>query len=99
MKLKTDNLVGFILCHGLASLAFFPWFFSWTGVVALAVGLHVFGILGINLGSHRLITHRGFSGPLWLAHTFAIRSAACQEARCLGMARKRRGQRNRGYAG
>ena len=77
MKLKTDNLVGFILCHGLASLAFFPWLFSWTGVIALAVGMYVFGILGINLGFHRLITHRGFSCPLWLEHTFAILGTCC----------------------
>jgi fatty-acid desaturase len=72
MKLKIDNLLGFVLCHALASLALFPWFFSWTGVVLLIVGMYVFGLLGINLGFHRLITHRGFSCPLWLEHTLAI---------------------------
>ena len=44
MKLKTDALVGFIFCHLLASLALVPWFFSWTGVVLLIVGMYVFGI-------------------------------------------------------
>ena len=77
MKLKTDNLIGFVLCHLLASLALFPWFFSWTGVVLLVVGIYVFGILGINVGFHRLITHRGFSCPLWLEHTFAILGTCC----------------------
>jgi fatty acid desaturase len=32
----------------------------------------MFGVLGINLGFHRLITHRGFTCPLWLEHTFAV---------------------------
>ena len=72
MKFKADALIGFILCHSLAVLAFFPWFFSWTGVALLAFGMFAFGILGINLGFHRLITHRGFTVPLWLEHTFAV---------------------------
>src|SRR5438270_602115 len=44
MKLKTDALAGFIFCHLLALLAFVPWFFSWTGVVLLIVGMYVFGV-------------------------------------------------------
>ena len=72
MKFKADALVGFILCHTLAVLAFFPWFFSWTGVVLLVVGILAFGVLGINLGFHRLITHGGFTCPLWLEHTLAV---------------------------
>jgi stearoyl-CoA desaturase (delta-9 desaturase) len=56
----------------LASLALLPWFFSWTGVVALAAGIYVFGVLGLNVGFHRLLTHRSFSCPRWLEHAFAI---------------------------
>jgi stearoyl-CoA desaturase (delta-9 desaturase) len=77
MKVKTDVFIGFVVCHVLAALALFPWFFSWTGVVLLAVGMYVFGILGVNLGFHRLITHRGFSCPLWLEHTFALLGTCC----------------------
>jgi fatty-acid desaturase len=69
---KADALVGFVLCHALAVLALFPWFFSWTGVILLIVGILLFGALGINVGFHRLITHRGFSSPLWLERTLAI---------------------------
>jgi fatty-acid desaturase len=72
MKFKTDALVGFVLCHGIAALAVLPWFFSWTGVTLLLIGTLLFGVLGINLGFHRLITHRGFSCPLWLEHVFAV---------------------------
>ena len=71
-RFKTDALAGFIICHALAALAFLPWFFSWTGVVLLGVGIFVFGVLGINLGFHRLITHRSFSCPRWLERTFAV---------------------------
>jgi len=34
--------------------------------------MFVFGVLGINIGFHRLLTHRSFSCPLWLEHLFAV---------------------------
>jgi stearoyl-CoA desaturase (delta-9 desaturase) len=71
-KLKTDTLIGFVLCHCLAALALFPWFFSWTGITVAAAGIFVFGVLGLNVGFHRLLTHRSFVCPLWLEHTLAI---------------------------
>lgn len=66
------NVVGISSYHLLAALAFFPWFFSWTGVALMAAGIYVFGTLGINLCYHRLLTHRGFVCPKWLEHTLAI---------------------------
>jgi sn-1 stearoyl-lipid 9-desaturase len=72
VRWKTDNLYGFLACHLLAALALFPWFFSWTGVVLLIVGSHLTGAIGINLGYHRLLTHRSFSCPLWLEHALAV---------------------------
>jgi fatty-acid desaturase len=58
--------------HLLALLVFVPWFFSWTGVVLLAAGIYLFGMIGINLGYHRLLAHRSFSCPGWLEHVLAI---------------------------
>ncbi len=58
--------------HLLACLAFFPWFFSWTGVVLAVLGLYVFGTLGINLCYHRLLTHQGMVAPKWLEHGLAL---------------------------
>jgi stearoyl-CoA desaturase (delta-9 desaturase) len=46
-----------------------PQFFTWTGVVVCLLGIFVFGMFGINLGYHRLLTHRGFRSPTWLEHT------------------------------
>ena len=65
--------------HLLALLVFEPWFFSWTGVVFAVVGVYFFGSLGINLCYHRLLSHRSFSCPLWLEHTFAIIAVCCVE--------------------
>jgi stearoyl-CoA desaturase (delta-9 desaturase) len=72
LKPKVDTLIGFVLCHLMAVLAIFPWFFSWTGVATAAIGMLVFGVLGINVGFHRLLTHRSFSCPLWLEHMLAM---------------------------
>ncbi|MDX2205750.1 MAG: fatty acid desaturase [Hyphomicrobiaceae bacterium] len=72
MQLKADALSGFIICHVIAAFAFHPYFFSWSGVVLLAVGVNLFGVLGLNVGFHRLLTHRGFSCPLWFEHLLAI---------------------------
>ncbi len=56
----------------IAALALLPWFFSWTGVILYLLGVHVFGVLGINVCYHRLLTHRGFACPLWLEHALVV---------------------------
>jgi fatty-acid desaturase len=77
VKWKRDNVYGFLAIHVIAALAVFPWFFSWTGVVLLLAGLYVFGVLGINLCFHRLLTHRGLACPLWLERSFAFLGVCC----------------------
>src|SRR5271166_6139580 len=65
--------------HLLALLALLPWFFSATGVALAVIGVYVFGAAGINLCYHRLLSHRSFSCPLWLEHSFAIIAVWCVE--------------------
>ena len=72
VKWKKDNVVGFLVVHLISALAFFPWFFSWTGVALFVTGIVAFGMLGINLCYHRLLAHRSFSCPPWLEHGLAI---------------------------
>jgi fatty-acid desaturase len=72
VKRKSDSVYAFLACHLIAVLAFFPWFFSWTGVVLLVVGCYVFGAIGVNLCFHRMLTHRSFSCPRWLEHAFVV---------------------------
>jgi stearoyl-CoA desaturase (delta-9 desaturase) len=69
--------VGFY--HLVALLALVPWFFSWTGVALVILGLYVFGTLGINLCYHRLLTHRGLVCPKGLEHLFAILAVCCMQ--------------------
>lgn len=68
-----------LIIHALATLAFIPWLFSWWGVALAIGGCYVFGTLGINLGYHRLLTHRSFKCPAWLEHTFAVLGVCCLE--------------------
>lgn len=58
--------------HGLCLLALIPWLFSWSGLALAVSGPFVFGMLGINVGYHRLLTHRGFKCPKWLEHSLAV---------------------------
>jgi stearoyl-CoA desaturase (delta-9 desaturase) len=51
--------------HLLALLAFLPYYFSWTGVVLALVGHYVYGLFGVTLGYHRLLTHQGLVVPKW----------------------------------
>ena len=61
-----------LLIHLLALLAFVPALFSWAGVVTAILGHLTFGLLGISVGYHRLLTHQGFTCPKWLEYTLAI---------------------------
>mgnify|MGYP002784761305 CR=1 FL=1 len=63
--------------HLLALFASIPWLFSWSGLGIAVAGLYLFGTLGINIGFHRLLTHRGFECPLWLEHALSVLGVCC----------------------
>jgi len=69
--------VGVVGYHLLSLLTLLPYFFTWSGVILAALGLFVFGTLGIGLGYHRLLTHRGLMCPRWLERSFAILGVCC----------------------
>ncbi len=60
------------ILHVAALLAFVPYFFSWEGLIVGVLGHFTFGMFGITIGYHRLLTHRGFTCPKWLEHSFAV---------------------------
>jgi stearoyl-CoA desaturase (delta-9 desaturase) len=66
------------LVHLLALLAFVPWLFSWTGLIVMILGIHVFG-QGITICYHRLLTHRAFKVPRWLERTWVVIALCCLE--------------------
>jgi fatty-acid desaturase len=74
---RWDYVAPILGMHLLALLAFVPWFFSWTGFVAFALGINIFGQLGVPIGYHRLLTHRSFCVPKWLERSFVTIALCC----------------------
>lgn len=56
--------------HLLAAWALFN--FSWANLAAAGILWWISGSLGIGLGYHRLLTHRGFKVPKWLEYTLSV---------------------------
>jgi len=63
--------VPIVLIHAAMGLVFLPWLFTWSGFAICLVGTHLFGMLGINIGYHRLLTHHSLVVPKWLERFFA----------------------------
>lgn len=76
-RVHVPILTGIIGFHLLALLACIPWLFSWSGLAWAVAGLYLFGTLGINIGYHRLLTHRGFVCPRWLEQALTILGVCC----------------------
>ena len=79
LRIKWRYASPIIVIHMIAALAVLPYFFSWFGVVLAVLGCYLFGGIGMNVGYHRLLTHRGFSCPQWVERTLAILGACCME--------------------
>jgi stearoyl-CoA desaturase (delta-9 desaturase) len=60
----------FLIFHilGIAALFFFTWPAAITALVLYWLSL----TLGIGMGYHRLLTHRGYKIPKWLEYSFAV---------------------------
>jgi fatty-acid desaturase len=77
-KFKGGTTGFMLVLHVGAVAALLPRFWSWQGVVALAV-LYWTTVLGVTLGLHRLLAHRSFEAPRWLERTLAFMGTlACQ---------------------
>ncbi len=77
VRVNFQYLVVIGLVHLLSLLALVPWFFSWAGVISLVVGYFLFGILGITVGFHRLLSHRSFDCPKWFEYCLALLGTCC----------------------
>jgi stearoyl-CoA desaturase (delta-9 desaturase) len=60
-RINWPTLVFLIISHIATVAAIFFW--SWSGVIAFAILAWVSGSLGIGMGWHRLMTHRGYRVP------------------------------------
>ena len=57
--------------HLASLLVFLPWLFSWTGLILLLVGIHVYG-QGITICYHRLLTHHSFKTHKWFERLWVV---------------------------
>ncbi len=70
---NTKNIFWIVLIHLLA-LAAIP-FFSWENFLLVVVGVFVLAPLGINVGYHRMLTHKAFTAPRWLRNSLVTLGA------------------------
>ena len=68
-----------LVIHILAGVALFPQFWSWGSVATLFILYWVTACWGVTLGYHRLLSHRSYSVPQWLARFFATCGALSAE--------------------
>lgn len=61
-----NNLLIVTSFHALAIVALF--FFEWQNLIVFLVFSYLVESLGIGIGYHRLLTHRGFTAPKWLEY-------------------------------
>lgn len=67
------NLFWISLVHLMALVAV-P-FFSWSALYVALTGLFFIAPLGINIGYHRLLTHKSFSAPPWFRYALVTLGA------------------------
>jgi stearoyl-CoA desaturase (delta-9 desaturase) len=70
--------VPIVAIHILALLAVLPWLFSWSGLIAMVVGVFVYG-QAINLCYHRVLAHKSAKLPKWFEHFWVIMALCCME--------------------
>ena len=58
---RWGNAVFLIIAHAATIVALFSW--SWTALITAVILYWVAGSLGIGMGWHRLLTHRGYKVP------------------------------------
>lgn len=69
-KINWGTLSGVVIFHLLAVAALFV--FSWQNLAAALILWWIAGSLGIGIGYHRLMTHRGFKVPRWLERLLGV---------------------------
>ena len=77
--LKWPTILFMLLIHILAGVALLPQFWSWGSVAILFILYWVTACWGVTLGYHRLLSHRSYSVPQWLARFFATCGALSAE--------------------
>jgi fatty-acid desaturase len=84
-RLSWPPLVWIGALHVGALLAFYPGFFSWSGLLVCLFLHWLTGGIGICLTYHRLLTHRSFAlRPYWLEYVLTVVGACASEGGPIG---------------
>jgi stearoyl-CoA desaturase (delta-9 desaturase) len=70
LTINWSTVIAVGIFHLLAVVSLF--FFSWQNLLIAGVLFWVSGSLGIGLGYHRLLTHRGFKTPKWFEYFLTL---------------------------
>jgi len=79
-KIQWHTIIAVTLFHVMAVAALFT--FSWTNLAVAVVFWWLANSVGVGIGYHRLLTHRGFKTPKWVEYiltfcgTLALQSGA-----------------------
>lgn len=74
VKWNHTNLFWITLVHAAIIPAAF--FFTWSGLALALIGIFVLAPIGINVGYHRLLSHRSFDCPKWVRNCLVTLGAA-----------------------
>jgi stearoyl-CoA desaturase (delta-9 desaturase) len=77
-EIQWTTIIAMIVFHALAVAALF--YFSWTNLFVTLFLLWIAGSLGIGIGYHRLLTHRGFKTPKPVEYFLAACGALALES-------------------
>ncbi len=77
-RINWNTITGVVVFHLLAAAALFT--FSWQNLAAAVFFWWLAGSLGIGVGYHRLLTHRGFKTPRWLERTLSTFGALAMQS-------------------
>ncbi len=69
-KLHWTNFLIITIFHAFAVVALFH--FSWLNLAVFLVFSYLAESLGVGIGYHRLLTHRGFKAPKWLEYSLTV---------------------------
>ncbi len=61
-------IIGLVLLHAAAALAFIPSLFTWSGLMLAGVFAFIATCLGMCVCYHRLLSHRSFRTPKWVEY-------------------------------
>ena len=69
-RVNWETIAAMLVFHAGAVAALFM--FTWPALIVSLVLLWVSGSLGIGMGYHRLLTHRGYQTPKWLEYFLTV---------------------------